>query len=120
MKYAIIKSGGKQYKVEENSVINIDRVKAEKNSVYEFKDVLFVRDGQEVEIGTPFIAGKTVIGKVIGDIRGEKLSIGKYKAKVHYRRRIGFRADYTSIRIEKITNKSHTEKGKSASKSKSK
>lgn len=102
MKYAIIQSGGKQYKVEEGKELLVDKLDLAKDNEYLFPQVLFVNDNGQVAVGTPFLENVAVKGKVIGEEKGEKLYISKFKAKVHYRRRMGFRSQNTRILVQSI------------------
>lgn len=117
MKYAIIQSGGKQYKVSEGDEILVDKLDSEKGKLYEFPQVLMVRNDEDLFIGTPTISNASVTGQVSDPVKGKKLSIFKYKAKVHYRRKMGFRPLYTKVKIETITLNSTKKKDKPESKS---
>jgi len=101
MKYAVIKTGGKQYKVSEGDIIEIDRISG-KNGKIDFEEVLLLVNDGKVKVGKPFIAGEKVEGKIIEDFRGVKVRVSKFKSKVRYRRTTGFRAALTRIQIEKI------------------
>lgn len=101
MKYAILESGNKQYKVSEGDTIVVDRL-AVQNGTYDFPQVLFFVDGKTRKIGTPLLSDVQVSGKVLGDLRGPKIRVAKFKAKAKYRRVTGFRAAQTKITIEKI------------------
>ena len=98
--YAIIKTGGKQYKVEEGKTISIEKLDAEVGAAVEFGDVLLLSDA--VKIGQPFVAGAKVTGTVLEQGKGAKIRIFKYKAKSNYRRRQGHRQPFTKVKIEKI------------------
>lgn len=100
--YAVVISGGKQYKVEENQILEVDRISAEKNSQHNFKDILLIRNDERILIGNPFIPGASVKAKIIDHIKGEKIDVARYKAKVRYRKKIGFRPYLTKLLIEKI------------------
>ncbi len=102
MNYAIIKTGGKQYKVAEGDVITVERLATQPNETITFSDVLLhVNDGESV-FGQPTISGFTVTGKVLDHIRGEKIRVAKYKAKVRYRRVTGHRQELSKVQIESI------------------
>ena len=99
--YAIIATGGKQYRVSEGDVIYIEKIDAEVDSTVSF-DVLLVENNGEVKVGTPVVEGVKVEGKVEAQTRGEKIIVFKYKAKKNYRRKQGHRQPYTKVEITKI------------------
>ena len=88
--YAIIATGGKQYRVSEGDVIYIEKIDAQVDSTVSF-DVLLMGNDGDVKIGTPVVEGVKVEGKVVGQIRGEKIVVYKYKSKKNYRRKQGHR-----------------------------
>ncbi len=116
MKYAVIKTGGKQYKVFEGDIIEIDSIGKKANEKIVFNDVLMVVDDSGVKIGKPVLEGEIVEATVLEEKRGDKLYISKYKAKVRYRKRTGFRALLTKIRIDNISTAKAATKPKSKSK----
>ena len=99
--YAIIATGGKQYRVSEGDVIYIEKIDAQVDSTVSF-DVLLMGNDGDVKIGTPVVVGVKVEGKVVGQIRGEKIVVYKYKSKKNYRRKQGHRQPYTKVEITKI------------------
>ena len=99
--YAIIATGGKQYRVSEGDVIYIEKIDAQVDSTVSF-DVLLMGSDGDVKIGTPVVEGVKVEGKVVGQIRGEKIVVYKYKSKKNYRRKQGHRQPYTKVEITKI------------------
>ena len=99
--YAIIATGGKQYRVSEGDVIYIEKIDAQVDSTVSF-DVLLMGNDGDVKIGTPVVEGVKVEGKVVGQIRGEKIVVYKYKSKTNYRRKQGHRQPYTKVEITKI------------------
>lgn len=99
--YAIIKTGGKQYVVEECKVISIEKLDVEEGAEVTFDEVLLV-SGDDVKIGQPNVAGAKVTGKVLEQGKERKIRIFKYKAKSNYRRRQGHRQPFTKVKIEKI------------------
>ncbi|MBQ2990493.1 MAG: 50S ribosomal protein L21 [Clostridia bacterium] len=99
--YAIIATGGKQYRVSEGDVLYIEKIDAEVDSTVSF-DVLLVGNDGDVKVGTPVVEGVKVEGKVVGQIRGEKIIVFKYKSKKNYRRKQGHRQPYTKVEITKI------------------
>lgn len=102
MKYAVINSGGKQYKISEGDVIQVDRLSDEKDGKVLFTEVLLLVSDEHVKIGKPLIEGEKVEGKILGQIKGDKLRVSKFKSKVRFRRVTGFRAKLSKVRIEKI------------------
>ena len=99
--YAIIKTGGKQYVVEEGKVISIEKLDVEEGAEVTFDEVLLV-SGDDVKIGQTNVAGAKVKGKVLEQGKERKIRIFKYKAKSNYRRRQGHRQPFTKVKIEKI------------------
>jgi len=100
--YAIIVTGGKQYKVQEGDVIYIEKVNAEAGESVTFDQVLAVSKGDAFVTGAPVVAGATVTGKVEKHGKGEKIIVFKYKPKKNERRKQGHRQPYTKVTIEKI------------------
>ena len=99
--YAIIATGGKQYRVSEGDVIYVEKIDAQVDSTVSF-DVLLVGNDGDVKIGTPIVEGVKAEGKVVGQVRGEKIVVFKYKSKKNYRRKQGHRQPYTKVEITKI------------------
>jgi large subunit ribosomal protein L21 len=101
MKYAVINTGGKQYKVKEGQTLLVEKLDVEKEKPIEFdKVLLFVEDGK-ASIGQPVLDAK-VRGRVVDHIKGEKISTLRYKAKTGYHRKVGHRQDLTKVLIDKI------------------
>ena len=100
--YAVVSTGGKQYRVEAGTTLDVERLAAEPGQTVTFDRVLLVGDGDEVTVGTPTVAGATVSGTVLGAERGPKLIIFKFKSKARYRRRNGHRQHLTRVRIDAI------------------
>ena len=101
--YAIIGTGGKQYKVSEGDVITIERLEVEEGQSVDFDQVFTVIDGENVLIGRPLVEGAVVTGEVLNHGRDKKIMIFKYKSKSNYRRRQGHRQPFTKICIKSIT-----------------
>ena len=99
--YAIIATGGKQYRVSEGDVVYIEKIDAEVDSTVSF-DVLLMENEGDVKVGTPVLEGVKAEGKVVAQGRGEKIIVFKYKAKKNYRRKQGHRQPYTKVEITKI------------------
>ncbi len=100
--YAILQTGGKQYKVQEGDILFIEKLNAENDSQVTFDSILAVSDDNGLKIGEPTVAGATVVAKVIKSGKEKKIKIFKYKSKKGYRRRQGHRQPYTKIQIETI------------------
>ncbi len=100
--YAIIETGGKQYRVSEGEVIFIEKLEALEEEAVQFDRVLTVVTDGNVVVGKPLVIGATVTGKVVSHGKGKKIFIFKYKAKSNYRKRQGHRQPYTKVLIEKI------------------
>ena len=100
--YAVIATGGKQYRVSEGDVIFVEKLSGEVDDALVFTDVLTVVQDGDVKIGAPFIEGAKVTGKVMKQDKNKKIIIYKYKSKANYRRKTGHRQPYTKVSIEKI------------------
>lgn len=99
--YAVIVTGGKQYRVSQGDVIYVEKLEQENDSKISF-DVLMLGSEDKVEVGTPTLPGAKVEGKVLGQVKGEKILIYKYKSKKNYHRRAGHRQAYTKVEITAI------------------
>lgn len=99
--YAVIVSGGKQYRVSQGDVIYVEKLDQEVDSTVNF-DVLMLGSEDGVEVGTPTLDGAKVEGKVVAQVKGEKILIYKYKSKKNYHRRAGHRQAYTKVEITSI------------------
>lgn len=100
--YAIIETGGKQYRVQEGDVIKVEKLELPVDALVEFDRVLAVGKDDGIVVGKPFIAGAKVTGKVLEQGKDKKILVFKYKAKSNYRRRQGHRQPFTRIAVEKI------------------
>lgn len=100
--YAIIETGGKQYRVTEGDVVTVEKLTAEAGETIEFDRVLTVVKDGDVVIGRPLVDGAKVVAKVVDHGKGKKILVFKYKAKSNYRRRQGHRQPFTKVIIEKI------------------
>ncbi|HEX7000870.1 MAG TPA: 50S ribosomal protein L21 [Trueperaceae bacterium] len=98
--FAIVESGGKQYRVAEGDVLRLEKLDADAGSQVELPVLLLGSD--EVKVGSPIVDGAKVTAEVIGHGRGDKVHVYKFKAKTNYRRHIGHRQDYTEVKITKV------------------
>ena len=105
MKYAIVEDGGKQFKAVEGGTIEVDHFDTEVGEQVDLERVLLVADGEDVEVGTPFIEGAKVEATVLEHFRGVKVVIFKYKPKKRYRVKSGHRQNYTRLKIDAIKGK---------------
>jgi large subunit ribosomal protein L21 len=101
--YAVIMSGGKQYRVSEGEIVRVEKLGVEAGGEVEFKDVLLVRTEEEARIGRPLVEGAAVSGVVERSAKGETVLVFKYKKKKQYRRTRGHRQEYSDVRIDRIT-----------------
>ena len=99
--FAVIKTGGKQYKVEVGTVLKVEKLAAGVNSEIEIKEVLMVGEGDNITVGTPFVEGAKVVATVKEHGKGEKKINFKYNKKTYYRKK-GHRQQYTTIEIKSI------------------
>jgi large subunit ribosomal protein L21 len=100
--FAVVKTGGKQYRVAENSVIRVEKLEAEAGSVIELSEILMVINGSKSSVGTPFVAGAKVQATVLEQMRDRKVIIFKKKRRHNYRRKKGHRQHLTVLKISKI------------------
>ena len=100
--YAIIETGGKQYRVQEGDVLTIEKLGVEAGETVEFDKVL-VLAGEELKVGAPYVEGAKVVGEVVENGKAKKVIIFKYKAKKDYRKKQGHRQPYTMVKIVSLT-----------------
>ena len=101
-KFAVVKTGGKQYLVSEGDLISVEKLEAQKDSVV-LSEVLLLRDSKGLVLGKPFIPNAKVTAKIVGDFKGKKVRVVKFKSKSRYTRTSGHRHIKTKILIEKIS-----------------
>ncbi len=102
MAYAILKTGGKQYRVSAGDEINVDLLDAKEGDIVSFDQVLLTTDGKSVVTGKPFIAGAVVEGQVISQFKDEKVIAFKYRRRKGYHRTVGFRRKLTKVKINAV------------------
>ena len=100
--YAIIETGGKQYKVEAGDVIFIEKLGAEEASEYTFDKVIAVGTDDGIKVGAPYVAGASVAAKVVKNGKGKKITVMTYKPKKNSKRKMGHRQPYTKVEISAI------------------
>ena len=101
--YAVIKTGGKQYKVSTGGKLKVETLPVEVGGEVEIKDVLMVADGADIKVGSPLVAGASVKATVLAHGRHDKVMIFKMRRRKHYRKTQGHRQNYTEIRIDGIS-----------------
>lgn len=102
MRYAVIRTGGKQYRVAEGDEIEVDKLEVEKGKPFTFDEVLLLVDEDKAKVGQPLVKGVKVKAKIVDQVKGKKIRVATYKAKARYRRVKGFRPLLTKVKIEKI------------------
>ena len=100
--YAIIETGGKQYKVSEGDIITVEKLAVEAGSEYKFDKVLVLAKEGDIKVGAPYVEGAAVTAEVIGDGKAKKVVIYKYKPKKGFHKKKGHRQPFTAVKIEKI------------------
>jgi len=100
--YAVIKTGGKQYKVQAGQTLKVEKLALEQGASVEFEEVLMVVDGEQVKVGSPFLNKAKVTAEVISQGRHKKVKIIKFRRRKHHMKRMGHRQDYTEVKITGI------------------
>lgn len=100
--YAIIETGGKQYRVEQNDVIEVELLHPNQDGTIEFKNVLFLHEGSTIKVGSPYLSQCTVKAELLEEVKGPKVISFKYKKRKRYRRTVGHRQRYSKIKITEI------------------
>jgi large subunit ribosomal protein L21 len=103
MSYAIIRTGGKQFRAEPGKTLRIPSLPGEAGSVVEFDDVLLGSDGKSISTGAPRLSGAKVTGEIVKHGRGDKIVVFKFKRRKNYARKQGHRQGFTEVRIKSIT-----------------
>ena len=101
--YAVVKSGGKQYKVQEGDICRVEKLSGDLGAEITFEDVLLFSDGENVQVGTPRLDNVTVKGTVVEQGQARKIIVFKYKRRKRYRRKQGHRQQYTAVKVDSIT-----------------
>ena len=100
--YAIVNTGGKQYKIRQGDVLRVEKIPGEVGSPVSFDKVLMFSDGENVNIGRPVLDNVAVKGHIVDQGKGKKIIVFKYKKRKRYRRKLGHRQQYTEIKIDSI------------------
>lgn len=100
--YAVIKTGGKQYKVSEGEILRVEKIEGNRGDAVALNDVLLISKGEEVKVGTPTVVGAKVVGEIIGQVKGPKVTVFKMKRRKGYRNKTGHRQNLTNLRIKEI------------------
>ena len=100
--YAVVKSGGKQYKVQEGETLRVEKLPGEVGAEITFDDVLLFSNGEKVQVGTPRLDNVTVKGTVVEQGQARKIIVFKYKRRKRYRRKQGHRQQYTAVKVDSI------------------
>ncbi|MCF6337366.1 LSU ribosomal protein L21p [hydrothermal vent metagenome] len=100
--YAVIKTGGKQYKVSEGATLKVEKIDADEGATVELDQVLMVVDGDNVNVGSPLVAGGKVTATIKSHGRGKKIEIIKFRRRKHHRKQMGHRQSYTELQITGI------------------
>lgn len=100
--YAVIRTGGKQYRVNEGDVLKVEKLTADEGATIEFEEVLAISKDDGLLVGTPLVEGAKVAAKVLGHGKAKKVIVFKYKPKKDYRKKQGHRQPYTEVQITKI------------------
>lgn len=100
--YAVIKTGGKQYRVEEGDTLRVEKLEVATGETVDFDQVLLVVDGENVQVGQPLLAGAKVVAEVVEQGRHKKIKIVKFRRRKHHRKQQGHRQWYTAVKITGI------------------
>ncbi|MBM5811953.1 MAG: 50S ribosomal protein L21 [Gammaproteobacteria bacterium] len=101
--YAVIATGGKQYRVSEGTVVRVEKLDADAGASVEFNQVLLVGEGADVSVGRPYVAGASVTATVQGHGKADKVRIVKFRRRKHYLRQKGHRQPFTEVRVTGIS-----------------
>ena len=101
--YAVIKTGGKQYRVVEGETLKVEKLDVEEGAAVEFDQVLMIADGDRIQVGVPYVEGARVTATVKSQGRGPKVVIVKFRRRKHYRKTQGHRQSYTELRVSGIS-----------------
>ena len=100
--YAVIEAGGKQHKVELGQVLEVDLMQEDSGTDYAFENVMLYVDGDDVQIGQPYLENAKVVAEVLEDVKADKVTILRFRRRKHSMRKIGHRQKYTQVKIKEI------------------
>ena len=100
--YAVIEAGGKQHKVQPGQVLEVDLMQEELGTDYAFENVMLYVDGDDVQIGQPYIENAKVVAEIVEEVKADKVTILRFRRRKHSMRKIGHRQKYTQIKIKEI------------------
>jgi len=100
--YAVIATGGKQYRVKEGDVLRIEKIPGDVGEAFSFENVLLLSDGEDLVIGAPSVANASVNARIVAQGKGKKVLVFKYKRRKRYRRKQGHRQPFTAVQIDSI------------------
>lgn len=101
--YAVFQSGGKQHRVAEGHTVRLEKIEVATGETIEFDQVLLIADGENVQVGTPLVAGGKVVATVVSHGRGEKVTIQKFNRRKHHEKKMGHRQWFTEVKITGIS-----------------
>ncbi len=101
--YAVIKTGGKQHRISEGEMLNIEKITGDKGDEVVFNEVLMVADEGNVRIGTPLVEGARVVGEIVAQMKGPKINVFRMKKRKGYHKKTGHRQQQTSMKIKQIS-----------------
>jgi len=101
--YAVIKTGGKQYKVSEGDTLDIEKIDGEKGNEVVFEEILMISREGEIKVGTPYVIGAKVTGEIVAQTKGSKIKVFKMKRRKDYRKKTGHRQELTGMKIKEIS-----------------
>jgi large subunit ribosomal protein L21 len=101
--YAVIKTGGKQHRVSEGEMLNIEKIAGDKGDEVVFNEVLMVADEGNIRVGTPLVEGARVVGEIVAQMKGPKINVFRMKRRKGYHKKTGHRQQQTSMKIKQIS-----------------
>ena len=100
--YAVVETGGKQYKVAKNDTILVEKLKTKEGGIVKLNKILLAKDGNSIYVGNPYLKGSSISCEVLGLVRADKVIAYKYKKRKSFKKKIGHRQDLTKVKIKEI------------------